>query len=61
VILHAGEEVRLAVRPSGTEPKLKLYLQVVIRVPAAGAEAARARGQAMLQALDEQSERLIGR
>jgi phosphomannomutase len=61
VVVHAGEEVRLAARPSGTEPKLKLYLQVVLPVPAGGAEAARARADGMLQALTREAEGLIGR
>jgi len=61
VIVHAGEDVRLAVRPSGTEPKLKLYLQVVLPVAPGGADAARARADAMLRSLERETEELIGR
>jgi phosphomannomutase len=50
VLRRAGE--RLVVRPSGTEPKLKAYLEVVEPVPdAAGLPAARAAAQARLEAL----------
>jgi phosphomannomutase len=61
VILRAGDAVRLAVRPSGTEPKLKLYLQVVLPVSAAGADAARAQAAPRLDALATQAEELIAR
>ncbi len=61
VVVHAGEEVRLAVRPSGTEPKLKLYLQVVLPVSPGQADEARARAAAMLDALGRETEELIGR
>jgi phosphomannomutase len=60
IVVHAGEEVRLAVRPSGTEPKLKLYLQVVLPVARGGADAARARADGMLRTLALQTEELIG-
>jgi phosphomannomutase len=50
VLRRAGE--RVVVRPSGTEPKLKAYLEVVEAVPdAAGLPAARAAAQARLDAL----------
>jgi phosphomannomutase len=48
VLRRAGE--RVVVRPSGTEPKLKAYLQVV-EAPAADVAAARARADARLDAL----------
>ena len=31
-LIYAGESVRVAIRPSGTEPKVKAYLE--IRLPA---------------------------
>jgi phosphomannomutase len=59
-VVHAGEEVRLAVRPSGTEPKLKLYLQVVLQVAPGAADEARAQAGTMLDALGREAEELIG-
>lgn len=61
IVIHAGEEVRLAVRPSGTEPKLKLYLQVVLPVAPGAVDQARARAGAMLRSLGHEAEELIGR
>ena len=37
VRLRLAESTRVIVRPSGTEPKLKCYLEVVVPVSAAGA------------------------
>ena len=42
---------RVIVRPSGTEPKLKAYLEVVIPVTGGGVDSARARASADLQAI----------
>jgi phosphomannomutase len=61
IILHAGDRVRLAVRPSGTEPKMKLYLQVVLPVPAGGAAAARRQAATALGRLAAEAEGLMGR
>jgi phosphomannomutase len=51
LVLRRGGE-RLVIRPSGTEPKLKAYLEVVEPVPdAAALTAARTTAQARLDAL----------
>jgi phosphomannomutase len=47
---HLGDGARVIVRPSGTEPKLKCYLEVVVPVTA-GVEAARTEGDAGLRRL----------
>jgi phosphomannomutase len=47
-----ADDARVIVRPSGTEPKLKCYLEVVVRVDAeAGVDAARISAAARLDAL----------
>jgi phosphomannomutase len=47
-----GSGARVVVRPSGTEPKLKCYLEVVVPVdPGAGVDAARISAAARLDAL----------
>ncbi len=61
VLRRDGE--RLVVRPSGTEPKLKAYLQVVEPVPGgrrAGVPAARARAADRLAALHAETATLLG-
>ena len=49
---HLADGARVVVRPSGTEPKLKCYLEVVVPVdPGAGVDAARISAAARLDAL----------
>jgi phosphomannomutase len=49
---HLADNARVIVRPSGTEPKLKCYLEVVVPVDAeAGVDAARISAVARLDAL----------
>jgi len=49
------------VRPSGTEPKLKAYLETVVPVPdAAGMPAARARGTDELSRLRAEMSAALG-
>jgi phosphomannomutase len=58
VLRRAGE--RLVVRPSGTEPKLKAYLEVVEPVPdAGGLHRSRAAAEARLRALAVQARALL--
>ena len=60
VLVLRREGERLAVRPSGTEPKLKAYLQVV--EPVSGdLPAARAAADARLHALRAEVEVMISR
>ena len=61
VILHAGEDVRLAVRPSGTEPKMKVYLLVVVPVAAGDVDDARRCGAERLDRLADQAQELMAR
>ena len=56
----SGDGVRVVVRPSGTEPKLKCYLQVVVP-PTADVAAARRTGAAQLAALSREVDALLGR
>jgi phosphomannomutase len=56
-----GDGVRLIVRPSGTEPKLKCYAEAVVPVPAgAGLAAARAEADTLVMALLDDAGALVG-
>ncbi|MGI8627155.1 MAG: phospho-sugar mutase [Geodermatophilaceae bacterium] len=62
VLRFRGEGVRVIVRPSGTEPKLKTYLEVVVPVfPDAGILGARGRAAEELEALHAQISTLLAR
>lgn len=50
-VVMRGDGVRLIVRPSGTEPKLKCYAEAVVPVAGAGLPAARARGAETMEAI----------
>ena len=58
-IVLRGDGVRLVVRPSGTEPKLKCYAEAVVPVTGADLVAARARGATTVEALLDEAVRLV--
>ncbi len=60
VVLELGEGAWAAVRPSGTEPKLKVYAEVVEPVTDSDRAAARARAGARLDELHEALAGLLG-
>jgi phosphomannomutase len=51
MIFRCRERIRVVVRPSGTEPKLKMYLQVVEEMRDGAAHAVRRRASQRLEAL----------
>ena len=56
-----GDGVRVIVRPSGTEPKLKAYLETVVPVHEdAGLIAARGRGEDELDQLRQEMSAALG-
>jgi phosphomannomutase len=58
---HLADGARVVVRPSGTEPKLKCYLEVVVPVDAvAGVDAARISAAARLVGLGRDTEAALG-
>ncbi len=61
VIWRCGDGTRVAVRPSGTEPKVKIYLQVVLpAADAADLAPLRARAARRLADLREQVTEVLG-
>jgi phosphomannomutase len=58
---HLAEGARVIVRPSGTEPKLKAYLEVVVPVhPDDGVDAARISAAGRLDAVKADVRRALG-
>jgi phosphomannomutase len=58
---HLADGARVVIRPSGTEPKLKCYLEVVVPVDAAaGVDAARISAAARLDALGADATAALG-
>jgi phosphomannomutase len=61
VLILRGQGCRVVVRPSGTEPKLKAYLEVVVPVPATGpVDAARGAAAGRLAALRTETAAALG-
>lgn len=62
VLYLTADDARVIIRPSGTEPKLKCYLEVVVPVEdASGVPLARARAQEALDGLVADVDRALGR
>jgi phosphomannomutase len=59
-VLHLGDRARVTVRPSGTEPKLKLYFEVVEPVGRDGVAAARSLAEAALSGLRAATATVVG-
>jgi phosphomannomutase len=60
VLVVRHDRARVVVRPSGTEPKLKAYLEVIEPVPDGGVPAARQRAAAALAALRTETATALG-
>ncbi len=60
VVLHLGDPIRIIVRPSGTEPKVKVYFEVVEPVGSDGVAAARSRATATIDSLKAAMAALTG-
>jgi phosphomannomutase len=59
-LICTGESIRVAIRPSGTEPKIKGYLEIVIPATA-DLEAARTRANELLEAVKTDVQKLLTR
>jgi phosphomannomutase len=60
IVLHLGDQARVTVRPSGTEPRLKVYFEAAEPVGADGVAAARARAAEVVEALRAAISGVIG-
>jgi phosphomannomutase len=60
IILYLGEGVRIIVRPSGTEPKIKVYFEVVKPVREGNVAEARAGGAATVARLKQAMAAITG-
>ncbi|MDQ1413927.1 MAG: phosphomannomutase [Acidimicrobiaceae bacterium] len=60
IILYLGDRVRIIVRPSGTEPKIKVYFEVVTPVCEGNVAEARARGAATVARLKQAMATITG-
>jgi phosphomannomutase len=60
VMIVRSDAARVVVRPSGTEPKLKTYLEVVEPVGAAGVTTARERAAAAVASLRTEMAQALG-
>ncbi len=59
LVLHGGDELRVVIRPSGTEPKLKAYLQVIVPVDDQDVDAARGQAARELEDLGAELSTLV--
>ncbi|MDQ1400478.1 MAG: phosphomannomutase [Acidimicrobiaceae bacterium] len=60
IIFYLGDRVRIIVRPSGTEPKIKVYFEVVTPVCEGNVAEARARGAATVARLKQAMATITG-
>ena len=60
IMLHLGPTVRIIVRPSGTEPKVKVYFEAIEAVADGDVTGARARGSAIVAGLQRAMSAVTG-
>jgi phosphomannomutase len=61
LILRAGDDLRVVLRPSGTEPKLKIYVESIATAPASGGlEAARGVARQRLEDAETELREAVG-